>query len=138
MREIKLRAWHQGVMYRVYAIDWAENGDIISFHSKHKKHYPHPNEKDTVFLEYTGLKDKNGKEIYEGYICKHLKLTLVVKFRYGCFFLCSKDDNGEIMNSWATDFHEVYSQYKEADKPALSKLEVIGDIYRNPELLNKE
>lgn len=92
-------------------------------------------------VQFTGLNDKNGKEIFEGDILDQLDTILEVKFRYGCFFLCSKDDNEEIMNPFATDFHNVLNQYEKhgiaISDNKLIHLEIIGNIHENPELTNR-
>lgn len=70
--------------------------------------------------EFTGLKDRNGKEIYEGDI---LTENIVVKFNNGSFITTYKDDrnNGAILTDKRCEY-----------------LEVIGNIYQNPELLNED
>ena len=64
-REVKFRAWHKEwkTLSQVIAIDWDKgqvqledeigNCDWVSLN-------------DVVLMQYTGLKDKNGVEIYEG------------------------------------------------------------------------
>lgn len=78
-------------------------------------------------MQYTGLTDKNGKEIYEGDIVKDLAVLpedeerdyiSVVEFKWGSFLIYDKEK-------------EKYNTV------AHSTLEVIGNIYENPELLKE-
>ncbi|EAF4579934.1 hypothetical protein CYG77_11705 [Listeria monocytogenes] len=73
---------------------------------------------DVVLMQYTGLKDKNGKKIFEGDICweEYGECYGVVKFEEGKFLY--------VWENIAEDLWEV------ADD-----IEICGNIHENPELL---
>jgi len=96
------------------------------------------------FLEFTGLLDKNGKEIYEGDIVKtdydcHQKPYIV---KFGEFSITQYYDNNDSISP-NNDEVSILGFYIETpdDEDFNTSLhqqdvEVIGNIYSNPELLN--
>lgn len=118
MREIKFRAWHKGIkkMYKIGQITlekgvWNYEPEDRGFIGMSKPYQP-----SFVLMQYTGLKDKNGKEIYEGDIVNQFNVDTIgiVKFKDGLFGIKSKGM-----------FWHIHSK----------NTEVIGNIYENPELL---
>lgn len=76
-------------------------------------------------MQCTGLKDKNGKMIFEGDICKNIKNGEIVSAAWHgtmAGFVWSKPKYAQI-----NDFGALFRAY--------DKYEVIGNIYEQPELL---
>jgi len=139
MREIKFRAWNGKEMKPVSSINFDDDGSAltITFETAPRGKYykPFVHGEYGHLMQFTGEKDEDAKEIYEGDIVDQMGLITEVKFRYGCFFFCSKTDDGQIMNSGAGDFHHIIKQYKERKLKPFSRMKVIGNIYQNPELI---
>lgn len=102
-----------------------------------------PYEVDADILQYTGLKDKNGKEIYEGDIlrCKCLKKCKLDS--------CAKkviQYKNSLIEWWKSGYNLGYRLRDSKGKTMMIKpthlntmeVEVIGNIYENPELLEGE
>ena len=90
--------------------------------------------------QFTGLHDKNGKEIYTGDILQLKKLDGIVLL-YKIFFV----KGGFAFNTHQDDFYkpqiEIYFYESTSDmqnSSFISTLEIIGNIFENPELLEKK
>lgn len=108
-REIKFRAWdkERKLMDIVTTISFASG--LVQGKQHHNREYP----QEIELMQYTGLKDKNGKEIYESDIVKEV-LVGVVEYDAPSFYAITPK---------GSHFH------------ANEDCEVIGNIYENPELL---
>ena len=125
MREIKFRAWHkeEKIMGEVLGIDilhkeiFFSNGDVDCCGFADLKYIE--------LMQYTGLKDKNNKEIYEGDILldRNNKKPYKVIFKNGSFRAEFEGDFEE----HSFDLIDVVAQ----------GCEVVGNIYENPELLGE-
>lgn len=73
-----------------------------------------------IISQFTGLLDKNGKEIYEGDIVR----DGVVEFKFGKWLIVNKRDDLKTKI--------LYDAIHDTDKQ-----EIIGNIYENPELLER-
>ena len=118
MREIKFRAWREGNPYSMIynPLHRCDAGNVLD----KKEIY-----KDWILMQYTGLKDKDGVEIYEGDILNYQdKYICKVEWKNGGFVFMYTDGVENIASeSW----------YAPSD---VKITEVIGNIYQNKELLN--
>ena len=91
--------------------------------------------KEDTVCEFTGLLDKNGKEIYEGDIISvNGKYPKLVKYidDYACFCLANITDlNKKWISPWQQVFPSWWNDFKRA-------IRVIGNIYDNPDLIKEE
>jgi uncharacterized phage protein (TIGR01671 family) len=125
MREIKFRAWDKKFKYFEYYQPL-----IFEWLMKHKNCLSET--KDFVIMQYTGLRDKNGKEIYCSDIVKYydsttMWLTSKVIDTGACFAVVT-DENPIPLYEFTNDY--IYDGWK------IQELEVIGNIWENGELLN--
>ena len=141
MREIKFRAWderHEVMHHNVQFIKSGDTGaDWICFDSDEK-----PSKRNATgilfddpffsqqikLMQYTGLKDKNGREIYEGDI---LSSEYPMKGNKNCHPVVWGSGRWNVDHSindccraWRGDLNGHHASE-----------EVIGNIYENPELL---
>lgn len=117
MREIKFRAWDR-LSNAIVELDGVLGDMGFKRTSSYNKYY----ELERV-MQYTGLKDKNGKEIYEGDIVQRTSMA-----PGGIDFL-GKVVYGEC-EYWLENERGAINLFTEIDE-----LEVISNMYENPDLL---
>jgi len=124
MREIKFRAWDGHKMYADVGV-LPLSGEEKVMASHHTMKY-RPDQVE--LMQYTGLKDKNGVEIYESDICE------VADFSNGAYVF--KEQPTKLM---CFEWDVNYARYKYSNanlfKYESSNYRVVGNIHENPELL---
>jgi len=150
-REIKFRA-HDGSNWWV---------GLLVFHGSAVANYAQIIDRDTGIIsdnaftdsvgQYTGLKDKNGKEIYEGDLVRHVAAFFIplddgskdmelvesedvgsIVFDHGSFMFVTPEDPPRLSVTLWPGVGGLLSEDERYD------FEVIGNIYENPELLSNE
>jgi hypothetical protein len=112
-RKIKFRTWDGHTMYAIWNLLEGLNDKYHPFLGPYKE--------DTIFIQFTGLTDKNGNEIYEGDILSANIGIRVVEFAYGGFLASNPSEDDHIPLS---DFLETNHEK-----------EIIGNIYQTPSLV---
>ena len=120
MREFKFRAWDSTNKWMDLGPFWV--GEDGSAWEEPQERFDTPHTEitrslDIVILQYTGLKDKNGKEIYEGDILEY----------YNAMAPKGSDPKVKRIVMWLGYRYVGIDSYDIA--------EVIGNVYENPELM---
>ena len=126
MRKIKFRAWHkeEKIIGEVLGIDILHKE--IFFSNEDVDCYEHTDFKDIELMQYTGLKDKNNKEVYEGDIVK-------LRANHGIGVIKYYDEWGAFVVEYIKPRPLTVlgmNYYKE-------DIEILGNIYKNPELIKE-
>lgn len=122
MREIKFRMWDDidKRMVSWEEIDVLDQEGIYPFLQMFKDR--------KILMQYTGLKDKNGREIYEGDIIKGLFYEPLSKTYKTTICYVVWDISGYWTYKGERDFRGGYLT-------DIKDVEVIGNVYENPELI---
>lgn len=142
MREIKFRAFIKkyNEIQKVTCIDFVgtssqPNGWIAIPWDDGYNYDPETCDRDCVFdlkdvelMQFTGLLDKNGNEIYEGNIVREENINAIWEVYYDeeeAWFWLRKPD--EVLGQWNCGEDPAYPHWEES--------EIVGNIYKNPDLL---
>lgn len=140
-RIIKFRAWDKTYkdIKEVESINFASNECVLGIaYEQRTLYFP----RDCEIMQFTGLLDRHGKEIYEGDILQieavnHVMVNVVCEFGIA---------RRKMLSGYEVDIPSFY--FKRSDllsfpitnnwnhKHDLEMIEVIGNIYENPELVN--
>ena len=129
----KFRAWHihKQIMCEVIRIDFEQGIITLDLETDDNEYYWMETDwsfSDAEIMQYTGCRDKNGIEIYEGDVIKdkYDKIWLV-QWYVGAFVITNKIPDSDGQESTYSYFNNLSNHH--------FYFEVIGNMWENPELL---
>lgn len=136
-REIKFRAWDK--TSKAMINDYAKVGMYgeLTTETFHDSAYTQNRCPNLILMQFTGLRDKNGVEIYEGDI---LATSQPIENHPDDYDVWGKEDFGLTVVEWNAEraAFSGSSWFPEHDGDSVYQLGfvgVIGNIYENPELI---
>jgi len=128
MREIKFRAWvkKEKKMHLAQHMMYMQRNDMKGWIilPKGRGETSWLKVREIELMQYTGLKDKNGKEIYEGDIVVNEQVVSPARVQY-------KQNKCAFMKT----YQDGVSLPIHIDSKGFESIEIIGNIYENKELL---
>lgn len=129
---IKFRAWHKELkmMFEVLAIDFFNKAVTVKFD---KEHYRICSFDDVILMQFTGLFDKNGTEIFESDIVKSCALVNGHLYEY-------VGQVKFVAFSWnVVDKKQTYDpfyNYIDGYPDEIWEIEVIGNVWEDGDLID--
>ena len=141
-RQIKFRAWVEGGgRWRQGIWQWEEIIESIDLECGWRKSVfsiGTDHESTIHLMQFTGLRDKNGKEIYESDIVRHDYATGEEFASNGIMVVGDETPDGYKIVGFEMFDPKCSTTYSfDANKEIQEDIEIIGNIYENPDLLTQ-
>lgn len=130
---LRFRAWHNTweEMGKVKRIRFDDDGNVTKVLFEGKILGVNTGIDEITLMQSTGLFDKNGKEIFEGDILTDGHTTGVIRNHptLGFYTVDENSKEGYLSDTVGTE------DFEEAKEFIRNSIEIIGNVYENPELL---